>query len=349
MYDAARQDADSIREAARGRWPEILAGAGLDRAYLKKAHGPCPFCGGRDRWRFDDRDGSGTAFCSQCLPGGDGFSVLARHLGLGVRRDFGKLLEVVAGFLGISSTTPASTKRRRPPPQRKPRENPQARDRLQTTWGQSVALTEPQAEPARRYLVHRGLADLRNDLPDSRALRFHVGLPYWHGGKAIGLFSTLLAEVARVDGTPATIHRTYLCADGHKADVPGSVKKLMTPAIEGGTRGGAVRLYPSGADLAVAEGLETALAVRIATGLPVWSAISASGMAGLKLPAEVARVQIWADLDRSGVGQQAAEALAIRLVRVGVSVKVIIPPGPVPEGQKSLDWLDILNRQEVAA
>src|SRR3954453_5970273 len=56
-------------ERARGRWREILPQLGIDTKFLVNKHGPCPLCGGRDRYRFDDRDGTGSYFCSQCGAG----------------------------------------------------------------------------------------------------------------------------------------------------------------------------------------------------------------------------------------------------------------------------------------
>jgi putative DNA primase/helicase len=53
-------------ERARGRWPEILSRFGIDRKFLRNRHGPCPLCGGKDRFRFDDLDGSGSYICNQC-------------------------------------------------------------------------------------------------------------------------------------------------------------------------------------------------------------------------------------------------------------------------------------------
>jgi putative DNA primase/helicase len=54
-------------DRARGRWPEILARCGVDRKFLRRnRHGPCPLCGGRDRYRFTDEHGSGSYFCNQC-------------------------------------------------------------------------------------------------------------------------------------------------------------------------------------------------------------------------------------------------------------------------------------------
>jgi putative DNA primase/helicase len=56
-------------ERARGRWQEILPQLGVDARFLCNKHGPCPICGGKDRFRFDDRDGSGSYYCNQCGPG----------------------------------------------------------------------------------------------------------------------------------------------------------------------------------------------------------------------------------------------------------------------------------------
>jgi putative DNA primase/helicase len=54
---------------ARGRWKEILPQFGIDPKFLTNRHGPCPLCGGKDRFRFDDLEGSGSYFCGQCGAG----------------------------------------------------------------------------------------------------------------------------------------------------------------------------------------------------------------------------------------------------------------------------------------
>src|SRR5262245_42066156 len=58
----------STMDRAHGRWPQILAQLGVDTKFLRKAKGPCPVCGGKDRFRFDDR-GEGWFYCNQCGPG----------------------------------------------------------------------------------------------------------------------------------------------------------------------------------------------------------------------------------------------------------------------------------------
>ena len=57
--------AANVKAAATGRWPGILAELGVPESALRNRHGPCPGCGGRDRFRFDNRDGRGTFICSQ--------------------------------------------------------------------------------------------------------------------------------------------------------------------------------------------------------------------------------------------------------------------------------------------
>lgn len=69
-----------LRELARGRWTAILPAMGVDARYLSKKHGPCPFCGGIDRYRFTDQNGEGRYYCNQCGPG-DGFDLFRKLTG----------------------------------------------------------------------------------------------------------------------------------------------------------------------------------------------------------------------------------------------------------------------------
>jgi hypothetical protein len=67
-----------VREQSSGRWREILTRLGVCLPAGKKL-GPCPACGGKDRFRFDDKDGRGTWFCNQCDPkAGDGFELIKK-------------------------------------------------------------------------------------------------------------------------------------------------------------------------------------------------------------------------------------------------------------------------------
>jgi len=71
--------------------------------------------------------------------------------------------------------------------------------------------------------------------------------------------------------------------------------------------------------LHVAEGLETALAVRaiVDGSAPVWSTLNKGLMQRLDVPEPVQCLVIWADRDHCGGGEQAAQALAERLHQQG--------------------------------
>lgn len=63
-------------------WRTTLAGLGIDGHLLDGRHHPCPGCGGRDRFRFDNRDGRGPFICGQGggeVLAGDGWDLL-RHV-----------------------------------------------------------------------------------------------------------------------------------------------------------------------------------------------------------------------------------------------------------------------------
>ena len=54
--------------------------------------------------------------------------------------------------------------------------------------------------------------------------------------------------------------------------------------------------------LCVAEGIETALSVQVATGYPCWAAVSAQGLQDVLIPEGVKTVLIFADKEPFGYG-----------------------------------------------
>jgi hypothetical protein len=66
---------DIIREVTRRsrQWPYVLAGLSIDVPDSPRAI-PCPACGGKDRFRFDDY-GRGALICNQC-GAGDGLDLI---------------------------------------------------------------------------------------------------------------------------------------------------------------------------------------------------------------------------------------------------------------------------------
>jgi len=93
-------DASTIKQAASGRWPEILSSlGGIDSALLDGRNHPCPRCGGTNRFRFIDA-GAGSCYCNQCFnkANGDGLAALAWLHGW----SFPEAVKQLAGYLGMN-------------------------------------------------------------------------------------------------------------------------------------------------------------------------------------------------------------------------------------------------------
>lgn len=127
------------------------------------------------------------------------------------------------------------------------------------------------------------------------------------------------------------VHRTWLSADGRgKADV--SPNKMMLGSVQGG----AVRLSPVAEKLIVCEGIETGLSLLQATKLPVWCALSTSGMVGLVLPEPPLAQKIIIAADHDSLGIDAANQAADLWSAQGRDVHIAVPP------QENTDFNDLL-------
>lgn len=291
---------------AVGRWPGILQGIGIDSRFLRNKHGPCPVCSGKDRFRFDDKDGRGTWFCSHC-GSGDGFRLLQCLFGW----DFARAAREVDQLVGAVPTGPVARERTEA-------EKLQA---LREAYRASRPVTK--GDPVWLYLNQTRRLGIDVAPAD---LRYHPGMKHSEGGT----YPVMLATMRYPDGGAASIHRTYLTEDGRKAPVA-SVKKFMAGKP---LNSAAVRLGPVGRCLGIAEGIETALAAPRRFGVPVWAATNAVLLEAWVPPAGVEQVLIAGDNDASWTGQAAAFALARRLTRDGYAVEVQIP------GAVGKDWAD---------
>jgi len=237
----------------------------------------------------------------------------------------------------------SSTHRQWPPVASSTSDDATRSEHLNRTWRESVPLTHPQAEPARLYLARRGLSATA-----PQTLRFHPALGYYADRCLVGRHLAILAQVTGQGGDAVTLHRSYLTVDGHKAPVD-APKKLMRHPSARQLTGGAIRLIAPGSRLAVTEGIETALAVIEATGLPAWATGNAHLLETFVPPPGVRQVLVFADKDRpsrqhpSGHGQEAARALVTRLWAMGIQAGAIAPALTIPDGQKGVDWLDVFN------
>ena len=299
-----------VRQIARGRWRSILTVLGMDERALSGRHCPCPMCGGRDRFRFDDKDGRGTFYCSGC-GAGDGVALAMGITGQSFR-DVAAEVERIAGTV---RTTQAKAERT----------DDDKLAALRRAFRESRPIER--GDEACRYLAGRGLR--LYDLPES--IRFHPGMQYRDGGAVLGTFPAMLATVTDAAGRAVSMHRTYI-RDCRKAPVP-APKKLMQGLP---LAGAAIRLTPVSQTLGIAEGIETAIAAAELFEVPTWSCISASGIESFEPPAGVEHVIVFADNDANFAGQAAAYRAAHRLALKGIEVEVIIPPTVG-------DWLDELR------
>lgn len=306
----------TTREQARGKWRGILVQMGVDQSHLTGKHGPCPMCGGKDRWRFDDKLQAGNWICSQC-GSGDGFELL-----MALRDcDFKTVAAEVDQIVG-------NVQAEKPRPKKDPRRALRnVGKRLERIHGK---------DPVSLYLKNRGIAGLTG-----YALRLHPSLGYYDQGRLQGTHPAMVAKISNVHGKTESFHLTYLTADGHKAPVD-SPKKILTPINS--INGGAIRLAPVAEHIAITEGIENALAVMEGEGLPCWACISANGIETFEPPEGVKEVSIYCDNDHSFTGQAASFALAKRLVRQGYGAEVYV------SGVRGDDYLDCLikSRRAVA-
>lgn len=89
----------TVKAAAQGRWYEIADRViGISDDFLTDKHGPCPKCGGKDRWRiFGDFRETGGAVCNQCGKYGDGIALAQWFCGWTVD----EAVTNIGKFLGI--------------------------------------------------------------------------------------------------------------------------------------------------------------------------------------------------------------------------------------------------------
>lgn len=320
----------SVRAAASGRWSLLLPALGIAEKFLNRRHGPCPACGGKDRFRFDDKNGTGSFFCSHC-GAGDGFKLVQLVF------DFtnGQALRMVAAVLGMDRGDLSPQRPLPPKPEKSLDQSASSAGKqryLKRQWNRSVIIAD--GDPVDRYL--RGtrrlaLAAVPQDLRYCEQLEYRVedqpGV--W---VTTGIFPAMIARILSPDGSLVGLHRTYLTTDGEKADVKPSRK--LSAAFKGAIKGGAIRLFLPDDILGVAEGIETALACHVATGLPVWSTTSAGGLASLVVPDTVKELIIFADRDASGTGEKSARTLARRMLAEDRKVKILMP------NEVGTDWAD---------
>lgn len=297
----------SNRLDVTGKWYGVLTALGIDSNFLQNKHGPCPICGGKDRFRFDDKDGRGTYYCNSC-GAGDGFELLQKVHGW----SFTDCLDSIRPIIEHTTFQPA-----------KPKKDPVPALRKVAKMAEAI---RPNSD-IDTYLILRGVDDYPDTLKEAM-------LYTWEHGAKLGPFPTMLGLIQDARGVGVSWHLTYT-KNGKKLQ-GGTARKIMPP--KGTITGAAIRLHEHEGTICLAEGIETALAASKISKLPAFSVMNAHCMATFEPPEDITEVQIYADNDKSYVGQKSAYQLAERLAAKQIKVGVHISPTP---GE---DWLDEFNK-----
>jgi hypothetical protein len=260
--------------------------------------GACPVCQPerrRDQAALSIGQGDGGRVLLRCFKSGCGYR------------------EIVAA-LGVECTPAASpTCCTRPAPANDPDDRTAAALRI---WTEAVPVN---GTPAETYLMARC-----GTLPAAGAdvVRWHSRCPFTPGNRT-GCLVSLARSVAT--GLPMAIQRTALTATGERQRDPWG-KKLDKMGF-GPTGGCAIMVSPDWAvetALAVAEGLETALAAFARwPHLPTWSLINSEGVKGLSVMPGVGLLRVYADADKAG--RDAAETVSERWRKAGRTVEIFEP------------------------
>lgn len=286
-------------------WPAVLEQVGIpaESLRLRKA-GPCPACGGHDRFTFDNRTLRGDFICRGC-GAGDGFTLLERVHGWSFSEARRRVLEAA----GLSD--PGVPVYRETPRIQSVRTDDFEKpldwsDRAESIWRSTL----PLGDIAMAYLTRRGCVipprdgDLRYLAPSDR-------YP-----------PTLCARITdAVTARPISLHLTQLLTDGSgRGD-----RRLLAGHRKAC---GVIRLWPDEVvthGLAIAEGIETALAAaNVYT--PVWAVIDAGNLTALPVLAGIESLLIVADHDPPGI--KAAQECARRWAAASCQVRIAKPKTP---------------------
>ena len=345
--------ATDVMTAASGRWRELLEVlAGLHAEQLSNRHQPCPACGGRDRYRFDDRNGSGSWFCNQCGGkdhlggGGTGMDLLMR-----VRRwSFRQACEEVERYLGLE-------------PQGNGRHRPQPVSSGNGSGGKAPAATGLPGHGSRPWR--------QPEVPPADAAPPELergAIAQWCYRDASG---AQLFWIQRLcpgrSGRKGFLHRVWLDGGWHRPSrrdpfscewpaprplygLPGLGQRSEAPVlvVEGeGTADAAARLFPEHVVISWANGTN-------AIAKADWQPLAPLGLAGRS-------VTLWPDADAPG--RKAMARLAALLSEQGCRVALVDPPADLPQGWDLADadwspaeaaehlqqWVQLLPAAEAAA
>lgn len=265
----------------------------------------CQLHGGSDSMRINTETGGWC--CMAC--GAKGGDVLAYHeqaYGLG----FVRAAKELGAWRDDDGKEPTASREPMKAPERQP--EPATRETLSDYGRELWDACRPVHGPASGYLRSR-----RCVLPpEDGHLRCHSALKHAPSGYTGPALVGLVTDA--VTREPISLHRTWIQADGRKADV--EPPRLVLGGHR--KRGGVIRLWPDETvtyGLAVAEGIETALSLAHAY-VPAWACVDAGNLGALPVLPGIETLLIGADNDPAGI--KGANECAARWTRAGAEVRI---------------------------
>jgi hypothetical protein len=280
--DPRRDEAEAMPIEEVAERLELLGGL---RRNGQEFTGPCPNCGGRDRFSINTQ--KGVFLCRRCDGKGGGVGLVMFVMNL----TFPQALEYLCG--PRQEVDPAELARRE-----KVRAQEKAKRDAREAKERAVVIREARrawadGQDSAGSLV-AGYLDLRGirlaSIPPT--LRFAPNLAFTHkiDGKWVTLHRgpAMLAQIKSPDGLVTAVHRTWLDLSQPKGKAvirhPETGEILPSKKVLGSKKGGAIRLTaPSAGVMVMGEGLETtltALAHDAVPGAAYWCGIDLGNMSG---------------------------------------------------------------------
>jgi phage/plasmid primase-like uncharacterized protein len=297
--------AHKVNEARAVPIRDALGRRGIQlRRVGRELVGPCPVCGGSDR--FAANLAKGVWNCRHCQRGGDVISLLQRLDGC----TFAEAVERLTGDARPSARQPVA--RVVTEKQAENRTDDDEAARIRSALRIWRAAHDPRGTVVVRYLASRGLT-LPNDIAND-AIRYHEALNF--NGASVGGMVALFRDIGTNE--PCGIHRTFLDGAGRKLE-----RRML-----GHARGAAIKLDGDKnvtLGLHIGEGIETCLAAWLAGFRPVWALGSAGGIADFPVLSGIEAITVLGEVGDGGVNHRAAQACAQRWIEAGRDAFIVTP------------------------
>ncbi len=275
--------------------------------------GPCPVCGGTDRFSVNLKKQLWN--CRRCERGGDVIE-LVRHLdGL----SFGEAVRVLTGAAPQKSAPGArhgvADYRDSVAPAKAATHPPDNAARALNIWRQTI---DPRGTLVEQYLKSRALK-----LPNgtaNEAIRFHSACLF--NSERFPAMVCLVRNIATNE--LQAIHRTALAPDGTAIKRNGKTHRMSLGPITGG----AIKIDPDEdvtQGLCIGEGVETCLAGRQMGYRPAWSVMSKSGVASFPILPGIDGLTIFGERDERDQSKLAIKSCAGRWLEAGIETLTAWP------------------------